>query len=130
MTNISQARKFIQGIKEQGCLLALDDFGSGMSSFSYLKNLDVDYVKLDGSFVRNLHQDAVHYAMVAAINEVAQVMGKECIAEYVENREVMERLQDIGIAYGQGYYIHKPENLHLIKLQGQPSDNDVDFNVS
>lgn len=130
MTNISQARKFIQSIREQGCQLALDDFGSGMSSFSYLKNLHVDYVKLDGSFVRNLHTDPVHYAMVESINGVARVMGKECIAEFVENEEIMQKLAGIGVAYGQGYHIHKPQNLHSIEFQSQLSHNIVDFDVS
>ncbi len=130
MTNVSQARKFIQGIKDQGCQLALDDFGSGMSSFSYLKNLDVDYVKLDGSFVRNLHTDLVHHAMVESINGVVRVMGKECIAEFIENEEINRKLQDIGVAYGQGYYIHKPQNLKSIEFQSQPSNISVDFDVS
>jgi diguanylate cyclase (GGDEF)-like protein len=130
MTNISQARKFIQSIKDQGCQLALDDFGSGMSSFSYLKNLDVDYVKLDGSFVRNLNSDPVHYAMVESINGVARVMGKECIAEFVENEEILKQLQDIGVAYGQGYHIHKPQNLNLIEFQSQLPNSTVDFDVS
>ncbi len=130
MTNISQARKFIQRIKDQGCQLALDDFGSGMSSFSYLKNLDVDYVKLDGSFVRNLHSDPVHYAMVESINGVVKVMGRECIAEFVENEEVRQKLKDMGVAYGQGYHIHKPQNLNSIEFQSQLSNNTVDFDVS
>ena len=130
MTNIAQARKFIEATKELGCQLALDDFGSGMSSFSYLKNLDVDYVKLDGSFVRNLHTDPVHYAMVESINSVVQVMGKQCIAEYVENEEIIRQLDLIGIAYGQGYHIHKPQNLKHIDLSGKPSNTEVDFDVS
>jgi diguanylate cyclase (GGDEF)-like protein len=130
MTNISLARKFIQGIKDLGCQLALDDFGSGMSSFSYLKNLDVDYVKLDGSFVRNLHVDPVNHAMVESINGVVRVMCKECIAEFVENHEINQELENIGVAYGQGFYIHKPQNLKTIEFQSQPSNNSVDFDVS
>ncbi len=130
MTNVSQARKFIEATKELGCQLALDDFGSGMSSFSYLKNLDVDYVKLDGSFVRNLHTEPVHYAMVEAINKVVQVMGKQCIAEYIENEEIIRKLEDIGMAYGQGYHIHKPQNLKLIPLESKPPGTAVDFDVS
>lgn len=130
MTNIGQVRKFIEGIKAQGCQMALDDFGSGMSSFSYLKNLDVDYVKLDGSFVRTLHQEPIHYAMVQSINSVVEVMGKQCIAEFVENKEIVSKLKEIGIAYGQGYHFHKPQKLETISLAHNPASNVVDYNVS
>jgi diguanylate cyclase (GGDEF)-like protein len=118
MVNVRQSRWFIEGIKALGCQMALDDFGSGMSSFSYLKNLDVDFVKLDGSFVRNLHQDPVHFEMVRSINGVTQVMGRSCIAEFVENEDVVAALRSIGVDYAQGYHIHKPEPLSAI----QPND--------
>ena len=111
MTNVRLSRRFIEGIKQLGCKMALDDFGSGMSSFSYLKNLEVDFVKLDGSFVRNLHQDPVHHEMVRSINSVTQVMGRQCIAEFVESEAVMIALRDIGVAYAQGYHIHRPSPL-------------------
>lgn len=109
VTNLSIVKKFIGSMKEFGCSIALDDFGSGMSSFSFLKNLDVDYIKLDGSFVRNIHKDSTDYSMVNAINSVAQVMGKIIIAEFVENEETSVLLKEMGISYGQGYYYHRPE---------------------
>ncbi len=91
--------------------MALDDFGTGMSSFGYLSNLDVDYIKLDGSFVKDIDSNLVHRTMVESINSIVNIMGKFVIAEYVENQKVQEHLQHIGISHGQGYFIHKPEKL-------------------
>jgi EAL domain-containing protein (putative c-di-GMP-specific phosphodiesterase class I) len=95
-----------------GCLFALDDFGAGMSSFAYLKNLKVDFVKIDGSFVRDLHEDAVNCALVKSINEIGHIMGKKTIAEFVENSEINAVLKVIGVDYAQGYHFGKPEPLN------------------
>jgi len=112
--NLKQAKIFIHEIKSMGCLIALDDFGTGMSSFSYLKNLEVDLVKLDGSFVRDIDTDAIHYTMVESINAVSKIMSRHTIAEYVENAAVEKALIKIGVAYGQGYHLHKPEPLQQL----------------
>lgn len=114
VTNLPVARKFIQEMRSLGCRLALDDFGSGMSSFGYLKTLDVDYIKLDGSFVRDIDRDPIHYSMVDSVNQVARIMGKKTIAEFVEDNDVLLTLKRIGIDFGQGYHFHKPQPLHEI----------------
>ncbi|MFP4444413.1 MAG: EAL domain-containing protein, partial [Spirochaetia bacterium] len=104
----SSALEFINSLKELGCTFALDDFGSGFSSFSYLKRLPLDYLKIDGSFVRNLTEDPHDYAMVEAINKVGHALGMRTIAEFVENREIWEKLGEIGVDFGQGYGLGMP----------------------
>jgi len=111
VSNLTIAKEFISTMKALKCSIALDDFGSGMSSFAYLKNLDVDYIKLDGVFVKNIDDDEIHYSMVSAINSVAQSMGKPTIAEFVEHQAVSTSLKEIGINYGQGYHYHRPAPL-------------------
>ena len=91
-----------------GCRFALDDFGSGLSSFAYLKNLPVDYLKVDGMFVRDIVDDPIDYAMVKSITDIGQVMGMKTIAEFVENDEIKEMLKEIGVDYVQGYEIGMP----------------------
>ncbi|MEJ1298942.1 MAG: EAL domain-containing protein [Candidatus Sedimenticola sp. (ex Thyasira tokunagai)] len=111
ISNLSKAIRFMERLHTTGCLFALDDFGSGMSSFGYLKNLPVDFLKIDGEFVRDMVSDDISRAMVRSINEIGQVMGKKTIAEYVENREIMAQLKVLGVDYAQGYAVHKPEPL-------------------
>lgn len=106
--NLTQAAHLIAAIKQRGCRFALDDFGSGLSSFSYLKHLPVDYLKIDGSFVRDMVEDTVDQAIVAAINQVSHLMGVCTIAEGVENADVLERVRTLGIDYAQGYQIGRP----------------------
>lgn len=108
ISNLSGAIKFIRELSQHGCLFALDDFGSGVSSFGYLKNLNVDFIKIDGSFVKDLVTDPIDYAMVKSINDIAHVMGKKTVAEYVENDDILAALQDIGVDYAQGYGIGRP----------------------
>ncbi|MFV8833636.1 EAL domain-containing protein [Aquisalimonas sp.] len=100
---------FINRIRSLGCTFALDDFGAGLSSFGYLKTLPVDFIKIDGRFVRDLLEETFDQAMVEAIQRIGSVMGIETIAEFVENEAVMERLREIGVTYAQGYGIHRPE---------------------
>ena len=114
--NLSYATKFINQLKEHGCLFSLDDFGSGLSSFAYLKNLPVDYLKIDGLFVKDIIDDKVDLAMVKSINEVGHVMGKKTIAEFVENEQIFLLLNELGVDYAQGYGIGKPVPLDELKL--------------
>lgn len=112
VANMTQAVDLMNSMKALGFRFALDDFGSGMSSFAYLKNLPVDCLKIDGSFIRNILDDEVDAAMVEAIARVAEVMGLRTIAEYVESREIRERLVDLGVDFAQGYGIHRPALLY------------------
>lgn len=112
--NLNRAKSFIKKLKAIGFKFALDDFGSGFSSFQYLKTLSVDYLKIDGSFVADMVNNNIDHAMVAAINEVGHVMGIKTIAEYVENDQIIRKLQDINVDYGQGYGIEQPKPLEEI----------------
>jgi EAL domain-containing protein (putative c-di-GMP-specific phosphodiesterase class I) len=103
--------EFMAQLRRLGCRFALDDFGSGLSSFSYLKSLPVDFLKIDGSFIRNLPHNASDRAMVSAIQQVARAVGIQTIAEFIENEETIAVLREIGIDYGQGHAIHVPEPL-------------------
>ncbi len=109
IANLEQAKSFVQKLKELGCYFALDDFGAGLSSFAYLKTLPVDFLKIDGMFVKDIHNDEVSRAMVKAINEMGHVLGKQTIAEYVENEEILTILKDIGVDYAQGFHAGRPE---------------------
>lgn len=106
--NLNSATKFIQHLRDKGCSFSLDDFGSGLSSFAYLKNLPVDFLKIDGLFVKDILDDKVDLAMVKSINEVGHVMDKKTIAEFVENRQIFDLLNELGVDYAQGYGIAKP----------------------
>lgn len=108
IANIDHAQRFINVLRGMGCQFSLDDFGSGLSSFTYLKRLPVDYLKIDGSFVRNICHDKTDLAMVKSINQVGKVMGVKTIAEFVENEEIAILLREIGVDYLQGYGIGKP----------------------
>jgi len=111
VSNLNPAISFMKNLKEIGCQFALDDFGSGISSFGYLKNLPVDYLKIDGMFVKDIVDDPIDLAMVKSINEIGQVMGMKTIAEFVENDDIKMMLKAIGVNYGQGYGLGKPEPL-------------------
>ena len=108
IANLSGATRFIQTLQGKHCRFALDDFGSGLSSFAYLKNLPVHFLKIDGVFVKDIVDDPIDFAMVKSINEIGQVMGKQTIAECVESAAILERLREIGVDYAQGYYVGAP----------------------
>ncbi len=105
IANFTQAQRFLAEIRELGCCFALDDFGSGLSSFGYLKNLPVDYLKIDGSFVRDMVDDPIDFAMVESINQLGHVMGIRTIAEYVESEAIRSSLAKLGVDYAQGYAV-------------------------
>ena len=111
MSDVDVTQQFIREVKQLGCRFALDDFGAGFSSFYYLKRFDADYLKIDGAFVRDLLTDEGNRIFVKALCEVAHGLKKQVIAEWVEDREVMKALTDIGTEYGQGYLFHRPAPL-------------------
>lgn len=111
IANITKTSRFIRQMRELGCSFSLDDFGSGMSSFGYLKNLPVDYLKIDGEFIKDIVDSSTNAEIAAAIHRIGHVMGMQTIAEYVTNQEVWQRVLAIGIDYAQGYYIHQPQPL-------------------
>jgi len=133
ISNMKTAGEFIDKLKSIGCRFALDDFGSGLSSFGYLKNLPVDYVKIDGTFVRDIVNDPIDLAMVRSINDIGHLMGKKTIAEFVENDAIKQQLQQLGVDYAQGYGIGKPFPLQeliddFLKLQAMPTKIIEGFN--
>ena len=108
VSNMRQAQKLITLLRDRGCTIALDDFGAGASSFGYLKNLEVDYLKIDGQFVKEMISDKVDFEMVRSMNNVGEALGIKTIAEFVESKEIMEALGSINVDFAQGYYVGKP----------------------
>ncbi|MCG6936501.1 MAG: EAL domain-containing protein [Proteobacteria bacterium] len=106
--NLTAVTRFITRMKDMGCRFSLDDFGSGLSSFAYLQNLPVDYIKIDGGFVRRLVENPIDRKLVESINNIGKVMGITTIAEYVENEEILAILHEIGVDYAQGFAVHRP----------------------
>ena len=125
ISNLRLASTFITTLKDLGCQFALDDFGSGLSSFAYLKNLRVDYLKIDGMFVKDIVDDPIDHAMVKSINEIGHLMGMQTIAEFVENDKIKGMLREIGVDYAQGHGICKPQS--FVELLEQ-SSNVTDIN--
>jgi diguanylate cyclase (GGDEF)-like protein/PAS domain S-box-containing protein len=119
ISNLSRVVHFMQTLKKLGCKFSLDDFGSGLSSFTYLKNLPVDYIKIDGQFIRNVAEDTVDESMVRAISSVGHAMGIETIAERVETKQVLDKLGALGIEFAQGYYIARPASVASFEPWGE-----------
>ena len=115
--NLTNTRRLIEDLQREGFEFALDDFGKRLSSFSYLENLPVDYLKIDGSFVREMVDSKTDHAMVAAINQIGHILEIRTIAEFVENIDIIEQLHDLGVDYAQGYGISKPKPLTPSTLQ-------------
>ena len=111
ISNLGQAAQLFARLREQGCLIALDDFGSGMASFAYLKTLPIDFVKIDGGFIRNIRNDPVDFALVEAVQRISDVLGFQTVAEWVETPQVLDALAHIGVDFAQGFYLHRPEPL-------------------
>ncbi|MCU1728779.1 EAL domain-containing protein [Pseudomonas sp. 7P_10.2_Bac1] len=121
IANLGNAIRFINDLKALGCHFSLDDFCAGMSSFAYLKHLPVDFLKIDGSFVRDMLDDPINRAMVEVINHIGHVMGKRTIAEFVESSQIEHALMEIGVDYAQGYVIERPGIFKVESLWSRPS---------
>lgn len=120
ITNLVDASLFIQQVRSLGIRIALDDFGAGASSFGYLKSLKVDYLKIDGQFIKDLIEDPLDDAAVRCFVDVAKVMGVQTVAEFVDRQDVLARIKELGVDFGQGYLLHKPEPLeNLFKVTAQ-----------
>jgi len=119
ITNLASANRFMHALKQLGCVFALDDFGTGLSSFGYLKTLPVEYLKISGIFVKDIVDNPIDLAMVKSINEIAQVMGKKTIAEFVESEEILVKLSELGINYAQDYLTGKPVRLDDVRFPGE-----------
>jgi EAL domain-containing protein (putative c-di-GMP-specific phosphodiesterase class I) len=123
--NLKKAQLFMDELKQMGCRFSLDDFGTGLSSFAYLKLFAVDRLKIDGSFIREVSESEVSRSMVSAIVEIARVMGIQTVAEYVENEQILDTIRDIGIDWGQGYFLGKP-----VRLKELLGDSDLTDSTS
>ena len=117
INNLNTVARFINSVKEIGCSFALDDFGKGMSSLSYIKNLPIDYVKIDGSFIKDIEQDLVSQTIVEGIHHIAKGIGLKTVAEFVENQKILDTLRNLEIDYAQGYYLGHPAKLTDILSQ-------------
>ncbi len=127
VANLAQAATLIQDLQAQGARFALDDFGAGMSSFAYLKHLPVDYVKIDGSFIKGILHNPTERAMVEAINQIAHVLGKQTIAEFVEDDAVLACLRAMGVDFAQGYGVGRPQPLPLRQAANKaPKTSQID----
>ena len=109
--DLGRAQRFINDLRALGCRFALDDFGTGFCSFNYLRSLDVEYFKIDGSFVRDLETSPLSMAVIRSITDIAHVLDKQTIAEHTENDAILSSLRELGVDYAQGYGIHRPEPL-------------------
>ena len=120
ISNLLQVRQFMTRLGKAGSHFALDDFGSGLSSFAYLKQLEVDYLKIDGAFVQHLSENQTDRAMVRAINDIGQTLGKQIVAEFVEDQQALEYLETLGVDYAQGFHLHRPQSFekYLQNLNG------------
>jgi EAL domain-containing protein (putative c-di-GMP-specific phosphodiesterase class I) len=114
ISNLTKAAELMHELKSMGCRFALDDFGIGMSSFAYLKYLPVDFLKIDGTFVRDMASDEMDCAIVEAINRIAHILGMQTVAEIVENQATLDKLCLLGVDYAQGFHIARPEPLRAL----------------
>ena len=118
ISNLMTATRFMSVLRGMGCRFALDDFGRGFSSYSYLKHLNVDYLKIDGSFIRDVAHDPVDHAMVDSINQIGHIMGVQTIAEFVDSEEALEKLMALGVDHVQGFQLGKPRPMwHSFQAQ-------------
>lgn len=123
ISNLKNAKSFIDRLRERGCRVSLDDFGAGLSSFAYLKNFNVDTLKIDGSFIRDIADNRISESMVAAITQVAKVMKLKTVAEYVETEEAWEIIKKLGVDFAQGHFISEPVTLDSVLAEMSESDS-------
>jgi EAL domain-containing protein (putative c-di-GMP-specific phosphodiesterase class I) len=109
--NLLKVVHMIERLRHAGCMIALDDFGAGMSSFGYLKNLPVDMIKIDGSFVRDLDTDPMSRTIISAITQIGHQRGLKVVAEWVSAKHMLKSLHSLGVDYGQGFALHRPERV-------------------
>ncbi|EIJ41394.1 ammonium transporter [Beggiatoa alba B18LD] len=114
IANIAKSAQFIHALHALGCYFSVDDFGRGLSSFSYFKELHVDFLKIDGAFVKDIAKEEIDYALVASINHIAHVMGFKTIAEFVESETVLNKLREVGVDFAQGYHVAEPKPLEQL----------------
>ncbi|CAG0954922.1 MAG: EAL domain-containing protein [Rhizobiaceae bacterium] len=114
VTNFDAAERFVRGARGRQCLVALDDFGSGLSSFEYLRRFPIDTIKINGSFIQHMAESKFDREIVGAINGIAKSLGYMVVAEHIENQETLDMLVDMGVEFGQGYFLHRPEPLENI----------------
>jgi len=119
IANLAAAAQLMSRLKEIGCPIALDDFGSGMSSFGYLRSLPVDYLKIDGDFVKDMMADSVDYAVVEAIHHIGRVMGIQTVAESVESAEILGALVVVGVDFAQGFHLALP--VPMLEMMRRPA---------
>jgi EAL domain-containing protein (putative c-di-GMP-specific phosphodiesterase class I) len=117
IANLGQVVGFMRALKARGCRFSLDDFGTGLSSLTYLKNLPVDYVKIDGQFIRNVTRDPADECVVESIARMAKAFKIQAIAERVESREVMRRLGELGVSFAQGFFIAVPQSVAELPIR-------------
>ncbi|MFW6215837.1 MAG: EAL domain-containing protein, partial [Alkalispirochaetaceae bacterium] len=115
--NLSHATEFITSLKQVGVSFALDDFGNGFSSFAYLKTLPVDYLKIDGSFVKDMSEDPIDRALVEAVNKIGHTIGLKTIAEYVKDEQILQQLRELEVDYVQGFALYRPAPLEEFLLK-------------
>ncbi|MBW4682197.1 MAG: PAS domain S-box protein [Microcoleus vaginatus WJT46-NPBG5] len=127
ISNLTKAAQLIRKLKALGCQFALDDFGTGMSSFAYLKSLPVDYLKIDGNFVKDIADDPIDFVMVEAINRIGHVMGLKTIAEFVSDEIILEKIKSLGVDYAQGYEIAMPQRLITVEHKSFRIENTHDL---
>lgn len=111
IAHLTRTEKFIHALKQEGCLFTLDNFGSSFSAFTHLKQLPVDFLKIDGSFIRVLSEDRLRYAMTDAINRIAHVLAIETVAACIESAPIFAQLQELGVDHAQGYFVSRPQPL-------------------
>ena len=114
ISNPQMGIKFLEKLQDLGCKVALDDFGTGLSSYEYLKKLPADILKIDGQFIKNILHNELDLAMVRSINEIGHLMGKETVGEFVENADILDKLQEVGVDYAQGYHLHTPCSMQTV----------------
>ena len=119
--DMTRTRRFIQRMRDLGCRFALDDFGTGFCSFSYLRDLDVDYLKIDGSFVRDIDQSGLSEAVVRSITEIAHLLGKRAVGEQAETELQLDHLRALGVDYAQGYVFRRPQPIDAFFGLAEPA---------